>query len=113
MKAVLVELPAFARHRARYLDEEAFRRLQMLLVAHPEAGVVIPGTGGVRKLRFGDECRSRGKRGGLRVVYFWWREGSQIWLFTLYDKDEMVDLTPEQRGLLRRLLQRELEARRG
>lgn len=46
-------------------------------------------------------------------MYSWWREGSRIWLFTLFDEDEMDDLTPERRGLLRRLIQRELEARRG
>ena len=72
MKAVFVELPAFERHRADYLDDEAFLRLQRLLMLNPVAGVVIPGTGGLRKLRFGDERRGKGKRGGLRVIYYWW-----------------------------------------
>ncbi len=112
MKAVLVELPAFARHRARYLDDEALRRLQLLLVAQPEAGAVLRGTGGLRKLRFTDVRRSKGKRGGLRVVYFWWSEGRQIWLFTLFDKDEASDLTPRERERLRHMLKHELEARR-
>lgn len=112
MKAVVVELPAFARHRADYLDDEAFRRLQVLLVAEPEAGAVLRGTGGLRKLRFTDERRSKGKRGGLRIVYFWWSEGRQIWLFTLFDKDEASDLTARQRELLRGMLKDELEARR-
>ena len=72
----------------------------------------MPGTGGLRKLRFSDERRGKGKRGGLRVVYYWWDSGAQFWLFTLYDKDEMADLTPIQRKALRELIKQELEARR-
>lgn len=71
--------------------------LQNLLMLHPEAGDTIPSTGGLRKLRFADVRRGKGKRGGLRVFYYWWDTGSQFWLFTLYDKDEMADLTPLQR----------------
>jgi len=68
VKAVFVELPAFARHRAEYLDDEAFRALENLLMKHPEAGDPIPGTGGLRKMRFADKRRGKGKRGGLRSV---------------------------------------------
>ena len=50
MKAVFVELPAFERHRADYLDDDAFRKLQSLLMLDPEVGDVIPGTGGLRKI---------------------------------------------------------------
>ena len=112
MKAVFVELPAFARHRGEYLDDEDFRRLQATLLANPEAGEVIPGTGGLRKMRFGDPRRRKGTRGGLRVVYYWWSGGQQFWLFTLFDKDEMKDLTPRQRAMLRETIKAELEARR-
>ena len=111
MKAVFVELPAFERHRADYLDDEAFLRLQRLLMLNPVAGVVIPGTGGLRKLRFGDERRGKGKRGGLRDL-FWWDVGSQFWLFTVFDKDEMSDLTATERKTLKEMIKRELEARR-
>lgn len=111
MKAIFVELPAFERHRGRYLDDEGFRSLQALLLAHPEAGDSIPGTGGLRKLRYGDARRGKGKRGGLRVIYFWWAAGMQCWLFTLYDKDEMKDLTPQQRKTLMAIVKTELEAR--
>lgn len=60
----------------------------------PRAGVAgyLTGTGGLRKLRFADERRGKGKRGGLRVIYYWWDAGSQFWLFTIYDKDETSDL---------------------
>lgn len=112
MKALFVELPAFSRHRAEYLDDDGFRRLQEVLLENPEAGDVIEGTGGLRKLRQADPRRGKGKRGGLRVIYFWWEAGRQIWLYTLYDKDEMDDLSPKERKLLKDRLKRELEARR-
>lgn len=83
MKAIFVELPAFEHHRAKYLDDDAFRALQNLLMKQPEAGDLIPDTGGLRKLRFGDTRRGKGKRGGLRVVYYWWASGLQFWLFTV------------------------------
>lgn len=57
MKAVFVELPAFERHRADYFDDDDFSRLQNLLMLYPEAGDLIPGTGGLRKLRFVDARR--------------------------------------------------------
>jgi hypothetical protein len=112
VKAVFVELPPFERHRAEYLDDHAFRKLQSLLMIHPEAGDLIPGTGGLRKMRFADERRGKGKRGGLRVIYYWWDAGSQFWLFTVYDKDEMADLTAPQRKDLKEMIKKELDARR-
>ena len=77
MKAVFVELPAFERYRADYLDDTAFAGLQQVLMKNPEAGEVIEGTGGLRKMRFADKRRGKGKRGGLRVVYYWWNAGMQ------------------------------------
>ena len=112
MRALFVELPAFSRYRADYLTDEAFRTFQNALLKNPEAGDVIEGTGGLRKVRHGDPRRGKGKSGGLRVIYFWWEAGRQFWLFTLYDKDEMDDLSPKERKALRDMLKRELEARR-
>ena len=111
MKALFVELPPFERHRKNYLDDEAFRHLQRELLANPHAGDVIKGTGGLRKMRFSDERRGKGKRGGVRVIYYWWLGGAQFWLFTLYDKDEMTDLTESERKLLSEMLTREITAR--
>lgn len=112
MKAVFVELPPFERYRPDYLDDDAFLRLQRLLMLNPEAGALIPGTGGLRKLRFADERRGKGKRGGLRVIFYWWDAGMQFWLFTIYDKDEMSDLTKAQREMLKQMIKTELEERR-
>ena len=80
VQAVFVELPAFELYRPAYLDAAGFARLQQHLMANPEAGDVIEGTGGLRKLRFADVRRGKGKRGGLRVIYYWWTEGPQFWL---------------------------------
>jgi hypothetical protein len=111
VKCTFIELPPFERHRSTYLDDDAFLSLQNLLMSHPEAGDLIPGTGGLRKLRFADERRGKGKRGGLRVIYYWWVTGLQFWLFTLYDKDEMEDLTPQQRKVLKAMTKAEIQAR--
>lgn len=113
MKAVFIELPAFERHRDDYLDEVSLRRLQNVLMANPEAGEVIEGTGGLRKLRFGDPRRGKGKRGGLRVIYYYWSPGPEFWLFTSYDKDEACDLTAGQRDQLKALVKVELRLRKG
>jgi hypothetical protein len=112
VKAEFIELPAFERHRADYLDDDGFRSLQILLMSDPEAGDVIEGAGGLRKLRFADARRGKGKRGGLRVIYYWWDAGLQFWLFTIYDKDTADDLSPQQRKVLKALVKAELEARR-
>lgn len=112
MKAIFVELPPFERHRNDYLTDESFRSFQLMLMANPHAGDVIEGTGGLRKVRFADKTRGKGKRGGLRVIYYWWVSGEQFWLFTVYNKDEMDDLTAAQRKFLKGLLEQELAARR-
>lgn len=78
MKAEFVELPPFERYRNRYFDDESFRDFQNILMLNPEAGRSIPGGGGLRKLRFADSRRGKGKSGGLRVIYYWWNSGSQF-----------------------------------
>jgi hypothetical protein len=112
MNAVFVELPAFEHRRADYLDDEQFQALQWALMGNPEAGDVIPATGGLRKLRFGDPRRHKGRRGGLRVIFYYWAGGPEFWLFTLYDKDEMDDLTVPQKATLRDRVKTELRARK-
>lgn len=71
----------------------------------------MEGTGGLRKLRQPDPRRSKGKRGGLRVIYYWWLGGDQFWLFTVFDKDQADDLTSDQRKALKQMLKRELDQR--
>jgi hypothetical protein len=112
VQAVFVELPAFERNCADYLDDPAFADLQLALMKNPEAGEVIEGTGGLRKLRFADSGAARVYVATSRVIDYWWRGGLQFWLYTLYDKDEVADLTPQQRKALKAMLKTELESRR-
>ncbi|SAL79054.1 Toxin HigB-2 [Caballeronia choica] len=80
-------------------------------MSNPECGDVIKHTGGLRKMRFADSKRQKGKRGGLRVIYYYWISGSQFLLFTVYDKDEMADLTRKQAQILAERLRNELRER--
>ena len=85
--------------------------LQDTLASTPELGDVIPGTGGFRKLRWADARRGKGRRGGLRIIYFWFDGQNQIWLMTIYDKNEAPDLTPEQRKALKAAIDAEKKSR--
>ena len=80
-----VETPLFSRLRDDYLSDDALAAIEAYLSREPEAGDVIPGTGGVRKLRWA--ATGRGKRGGLRVIYYLRRAEGEIWLITLYAKN--------------------------
>ncbi|MEQ1536867.1 MAG: toxin [Burkholderiaceae bacterium] len=112
MKATFVELPLFERIRKDYLDDDAYSDLQQELMSNPEAGDMIEGTGGLRKLRQSDPRRGKGKRGGLRVIYYWWLGEDQFLLFTVFDKDEADDLTPDVKKILKQRLKHELELRK-
>lgn len=111
MKLVFIEAPVFSSLLRDYLDDEAYRRLQETLMAHPEAGELMPGTGGFRKLRWEDRRRGKGKRGGLRVIYYYLVSDHQIWLFTIYDKDEIEDMTPGEKRALKQAIKTELQQR--
>ena len=80
-----VETKLFTRLVQEYLSDDEYSSLQQALLADPELGSVIPGTGGVRKVRWG--VAGRGKRGGIRVIYFLRTRQGQIWMLTLYPKN--------------------------
>jgi len=85
--------------------------LQTRLAENPEAGDLMPGTGGFRKLRWTDAKRGKGRRGGLRIIYYYFLADKQIWLMTLYDKNEASDLAPRQKKALKVALEAELALR--
>jgi hypothetical protein len=106
-----VEAPAFTRHLPGYLSEDGYKDLQARLAANRDLGDLMPGTGGFRKLRWADARRGKGRRGGLRIIYYHFPSDRQIWLLTLYSKDEASDLTAQQRKALKLAIETELAAR--
>lgn len=89
------------------LSDDDYRLLQEALLRRPAQGDVIEGTGGVRKLRWSEE--GRGKRGGLRFIYYWHVEREIILMLFLYRKSEQKDLTAEQRRVLAKAVQQEFK----
>lgn len=105
------ESPAFTRHLSQYLDDEGYKALQNELARNPRAGDVMPGTGGFRKIRGADPRRGKGRRGGLRIIYYHFVGDHQIWLMTLFNKNEAADLTPQEKKALSAAIGAELKAR--
>jgi len=93
-----VELPPFSAVREKYLDEEEFLSLQAYLLGNPDAGDVLPRSGGCRKLRWA--AQGHGKRGGVRVIYFLRLAHGQIVLVTMYAKNVQENIDP---GLLKKI----------
>lgn len=90
----VVETTAFARRAEKLLSAEERDELITILAETPEVGDEIPGTGGVRKLRFG--AQGKGKSGGARVVYYFFDRDNPLYAVFIYGKGEQADLTPDQ-----------------
>jgi hypothetical protein len=102
-----VETPVFTALVRRLLPDESYRALQLALLLRPEQGALIPGSGGLRKLRWSAE--GRGKRGGLRVIYYWAAADAVCYMLYVYAKNEQGDLTPAQVRVLARLVREEFK----
>lgn len=102
---LIIETTVFTRRVSGLLDAESYRLLQLRLAADPEAGAVIPGTGGLRKIRW--RSGSRGKRGGVRVIYYWAGARNTILMLMIFSKSERADLTADQRRRLRGIVEEE------
>ncbi len=107
MSVIFVETPVFTKLIEDLLPHDSYVMLQHRLLMRPEAGFLIPGSGGLRKIRWGIE--RQGKRGGLRVIYFWDKPQDTIYMLLIYRKNEQEDLTPDQVKVLRRLVKEYLE----
>ena len=101
------ETPVFTRQITELLVDDEYAELQGALVVNPEAGDLIRDTGGIRKIRWSQQRRNKGKRGGVRVIYYWHRSDEEIYLLLAYSKDQSDDLTPEQKRVLRQLVKEE------
>jgi hypothetical protein len=102
---VIIETPIFTRRVQELIPEEEYRLLQIHLVNKPDAGKTVPGSGGLRKLRW--SAGGHGKRGGIRVIYYWLLPRDAILLLYAYPKSEQDDLTAEQLRQIRKVVERE------
>ena len=85
-----IETTAFTKYVYDYLSEDEYLGLQSYLLQYPEAGRAVPGSGGVRKVRWA--ISGKGKSGGVRVIYYFKRQDNEIWLLTIYSKSEIENI---------------------
>lgn len=88
---IFIGTSAFTKRVTGYLTDDEYLGLQMFLLERPDAGQIVRGTGGVRKLRWA--MTGRGKSGGLRVIYYWRVSNDEIWLLTMYSKNERENIS--------------------
>lgn len=98
----ITELPPFSKKVTKILSQEEQEALHRHLIQHPDEGDVIPGTGGIRKLRWA--ASGRGKRGGARVIYFYHVVGTTIYLMACYTKNEQDDISPAVKKQLKAIV---------
>jgi len=102
-----VETPIFTREVRNLLEDEEYRALQLALLLRPEQGTLIPSSGGLRKLRWGQ--KAKGKRGGCRVIYYWDRKQETFYMLLVYPKSKQEDLSPAQIKVLSKLVKEEFK----
>ena len=104
---VIIETSIFTKRIKELMTDEVYRELQNTLVAYPESGKLIQGSGGLRKVRWG--TASKGKRGGVRAIYYFANSKNQIFMLMVYAKNERSDLTKEQLSLLKKVVEQEFK----
>jgi hypothetical protein len=97
---IFIEDHGFQKRRKGLMDDEELFGLISWLAEQPEAGKVIPASGGLRKARWA--ARGHGKRGGVRVIYFWWIADDKILLLDIYAKGDQENLAADEIEKLRR-----------
>jgi mRNA-degrading endonuclease RelE of RelBE toxin-antitoxin system len=104
---VIIETPLFTKRIQELISDEEYRFLQTHLVNRPDTGKIIPGSGGLRKLRW--STGGHGKRGGSRVIYYWFVSKNTILLLFAYPKSEQDDLTRDQIRQLKNIVEKEYQ----
>lgn len=102
---VIIETSVFTKQVQKLLTDEEHQQLQVELTRRPDAGVIIPGGGGLRKVRLA--VQGRGKRGGARVIYYWAVTQEQLLMLFMYPKNVKEDLTSVQLKMLRQIVEAE------
>jgi hypothetical protein len=106
MRLTFVQLPRFAARWAQLrLTDDDLQALEQMLLHNPEAGAVVAGTGGLRKMRFAPPSRHVGKSGAFRVGYAYFRTADAIYLLAIYSKNEQANLTPAEKAEARKLIE--------
>jgi mRNA-degrading endonuclease RelE of RelBE toxin-antitoxin system len=100
-----VETPIFTKEVRAAFEDEVYRALQLVLILRPEQGTLIPGTSGLRKIRWGG--KGHGKSGGYRIIYYWDKPTETLFMLYAYPKNKQADLTASQKKVLRLLVQEE------
>jgi hypothetical protein len=102
-----IETPIFTEDVSTELSLDDYGQMQVALMLRPEQGLLIAGSGGLRKLRW--RRAGMGKRGGLRVIYFWEGPTETFYMLVMYRKSRQEDLSPQQLRTLRRLVAEEFK----
>lgn len=100
---LFIETSTFTKLIRSLISDDDYRRLQEILLMRPEAGSLIKGGGGLRKIRW--RISGKGKRGGLRVIYYWDKPEDSFYMLMVYKKSKKEDLTRNQLKVLRRLVE--------
>jgi mRNA-degrading endonuclease RelE of RelBE toxin-antitoxin system len=103
---LVVETPVFTKRVLETLTDDEYRKLQQFLAQYPDAGDIIPGSHGLRKLRWA--ISGKGKRGGTRIIYYWLRPKDTILMLFVFKKNEQSDLRKDQLKILKAIVAKEL-----
>tara|TARA_R110000764_G_scaffold84450_3_gene165136 strand:- start:33 stop:350 length:318 start_codon:yes stop_codon:yes gene_type:complete len=101
---VIVETPIFTKLISQIMSDDEYKELQEALVIKPDLGVVIKNSGGLRKVRWSVD--GRGKRGGVRIIYYWMTENEQLYMMYIFSKNTQENLTDAQTKALRQIVER-------
>ncbi len=103
-RMVIIETPLFTRIIGELMSDDAYRQLQEALIQRPEKGDLIPGSGGLRKVRW--KLEVQGQRRGVRIIYYWVTTDEQLRMLYAYAKSRQENLTPDQLAALRKIVER-------
>ncbi|PYF81063.1 MULTISPECIES: type II toxin-antitoxin system RelE/ParE family toxin [Marinomonas] len=101
---VIVETPIFTKLINEIMSDDEYKELQEALVIKPDLGVLIKNSGGLRKIRWSVD--GRGKRGGIRIIYYWMTENEQLYMMYIFPKNTQENLTDAQTKALRQIVER-------
>jgi len=102
---VIIETPLFTKRIVDILNDGEYKEFQQYIVANPDLGDIIPGSGGLRKIRW--SAGGKGKRGGARVIYYWYVTKEMLLMLFVFRKNERTNLTKEQINVLREIVKKE------